>query len=72
MSNPNNKLKARMTEIYGGQWRFAQAAGEHESVVSKVIRGRRELSPEKRRHWAELLKCKPREIFTDGKANPKN
>lgn len=57
------KLRARMIEIYGGQWRFANAINEHESMVSKILLGRRELSPEKRKVWAKALDIKESEIL---------
>ena len=57
------KLNARMIEIYGGQWRFANAINEHESTVSKILLGRRELSPEKRKIWAKALNIKESEIL---------
>jgi len=55
-------LRAKIIEVYGGQWRFAQAIEEHESVVSKVIRGRRKLTPEKKKVWAKALGLKQSDI----------
>jgi hypothetical protein len=64
----NLKLKLKIIEKYGGQWRFAPAVDEHESVISKVIRGRKELSNEKKRIWAKALECRVRDIF-NGSSN---
>ena len=66
-SNPdlklNLKLKLKIIEKYGGQWRFAAAVGEHESTVSKIIRGQKDLPENKRSIWSKALGCKPEEIF---------
>lgn len=51
----NWNLKARMVEVYGGQWRFAAALNEHEAVVSRVVRGKIQLDPERQRKWALAL-----------------
>ena len=59
----NTKLKAKIIENYGHQWKFAAAAGVPESIVSKILNGRRELSVEDKRIWAKQLKCKVSDIF---------
>lgn len=59
----NKRLKARIVEIYGTQTDFAIAIETHESVVSRVIRGRRILSQIERKRWAEALKCMPKNVF---------
>ena len=48
-------LKMAITEKFKSQFRFAQHLGEHESTVSKVVRGAHELDQEKRKRWAEAL-----------------
>jgi len=53
----NRYLKAKIIERYGSQFEFARAVGEHEAVVSLIIRGHRELSTEKRIKWASALDC---------------
>ena len=53
----NKYLKAKIVEKYGSQFEFARAVGEHEAVVSRIIRGHRVLSPEDRWRWAEALGC---------------
>ncbi len=59
----NNTLKARIIEKFGSQADFAQAVGNFEPVISRVIRGRTFLSDEDQIRWAELLDCKPADIF---------
>jgi len=54
----NRKLKAKIIENHGSQWRFAHALGIHESEVSKIIRGKGTLSPDERRKWAHALQVK--------------
>ena len=51
----NRKLKGKIVEKFGSQWEFAQAVHEHESNVSRIIRGRRELSGESKKVWADAL-----------------
>jgi hypothetical protein len=59
----NRILKARIVEKYGTQSDFAQAVGIDETVVSRVVRGRRVLDKDRQSLWAEALKCKPEEVF---------
>ncbi len=59
-------LKARIVEKFGTQFEFSKAIGEHEAVVSKVIRKRLILNTEQKKAWAEVLNCKPSEIFKEG------
>jgi ribosome-binding protein aMBF1 (putative translation factor) len=62
----NRKLKARIIEKFGSQWEFAKAIEEHESTVSRVIRGRQSLSENERRKWATALNIKePEKIFPE-------
>ena len=51
-----------MIEEHGSQFGFAQAIGEHETVVSKVIHGRRKLTTEKRKVWAKALGVKESDL----------
>jgi plasmid maintenance system antidote protein VapI len=69
--NMNLKV-AILKSKFKNQYEFAQAVGFHESDISRVIFGRRELSPEQKQQWADTLGVKLEEIFTDGEANPKN
>jgi transcriptional regulator with XRE-family HTH domain len=60
----NLSLKLKIMKLYRSQADFALAVGAQESLVSRVIRGRRELSNEKKRQWAEKLDCNANELFT--------
>jgi len=53
------RLKARIIEQYGTQADFAQRIMFDESLVSRIIRGRRSLSPEDAKRWSKALKCDP-------------
>ena len=59
----NLKFKARITEKYGTQADFAPVIDTDESLISKIIRGRRTLPVEKQVEWAEALGSTPRELF---------
>ncbi len=59
----NRKLKAKIFEKFGSQADFAASAGVDETVVSRVVRKRRELPEEEKARWAKLLKCKREVIF---------
>ncbi|MBC8180361.1 XRE family transcriptional regulator [candidate division KSB1 bacterium] len=61
----NRELKALIILKFGSQFEFARAIREHESIVSKVIRGRKTLTPEAQRLWAKKLGCSPGSIFKD-------
>ena len=55
----NRKLKAAIIASYGTQADFSEALGTDESNVSRIIRGRKKLSRDEARRWAELLGCDP-------------
>jgi len=59
----NKKLKAKIYEIYGTQADFTIAICSHESVVSRVVRGRNTLTLDSQKKWAKVLKCKRKDIF---------
>jgi ribosome-binding protein aMBF1 (putative translation factor) len=59
----NFLLKAKIVEVFGSQWKFAQEIGEHESAVSRVIRGRRYLNEKERMKWASILGIEDLEKF---------
>jgi len=65
MRKINKRLKARIFEVFGTQGDYAQEIGVDETLVSKVIWGRRTLSPEKKREWAKALGCKSRDLFIE-------
>ncbi len=53
----NRKLKAKIVEEFGTQADFAQVMNLDEGVISRVVRGRRVLSPEDAAKWASVLGC---------------
>lgn len=55
----NRRLKAKIIERFGSQADFSQKIGVDESVISRVIRGRRVLSPEDQAKWSKVLGCDP-------------
>ncbi len=59
----NKKLKAKIVERFGTQADFSQVIDTDESIVSRVVRGRRELSPEQKQEWATALNSDPSELF---------
>jgi len=58
----NRCLKAKIIERFGSQADFSEAIGVHEAIISRVVRGRKILSPETQNLWAKTLKCSS-EIF---------
>jgi len=61
----NWPLKQRIIEIYRSQADFGAVIKESECVVSRIVRGRRQLPPEKKREWASALRCKPEDLFAE-------
>ena len=59
----NTKLRLKIVERFGSQAEFSTQIPEDETVISRVILGRRELSDEKKKVWAEALGCKVKDIF---------
>ncbi len=59
----NMRLKAQIILHFGSQANFAVASGKDETVVSRIIQGRRVLSPDEQKDWARRLKCRPEDIF---------
>ena len=59
----NRKLKAKIVERFESQANFSQAIKTDESIISRVIRGRRELTPANKKLWCQALKCEPEDIF---------
>jgi len=53
----NLKLKIRILEKFDTQSDFAVAAGCDDTMVSKVVNGRRQLSEQQKEVWAGLLNC---------------
>jgi plasmid maintenance system antidote protein VapI len=61
----NRKLKGKIVERFGCQADFAQMAKVDESVVSRVIHGRRNLPEDEKARWAKILKT-GKEVFQNG------
>jgi len=59
----NKVLRLQIIKGFGTQADFAVAAGCDDTMVSKVINGRRLLSPEQQKEWAELLGCNTNIFF---------
>jgi len=59
----NTKLKAKIIEKYGTQADFAQVIAADESIISRVVRGRRELDANIQTQWAKVLNCTVEDIF---------
>jgi transcriptional regulator with XRE-family HTH domain len=61
----NRRLKSSIYLRFGSQEDFASAVKENPSVVSRVIRGRMQLSAEKMARWAETLGFEIEYLFPD-------
>jgi transcriptional regulator with XRE-family HTH domain len=59
----NKRLKARIIERYGTQADFSVAIKTDETIVSRVIRGRRMLDPKTQEKWAHKLGSTVAELF---------
>ena len=59
----NWPLKQRIINAFGYQWKFAQTINTRECIVSKVVRGQRNLGPKQQAKWAEALGCSLEEVF---------
>ena len=59
----NLRLKIRIIELFGNQANFAQKMGLQESLVSRVVRGRRTLSKEDQGKWAKMLRLHAEHLF---------
>jgi hypothetical protein len=59
----NKRLKSKIVLKFGTQADFAQAISEYQTIVSEVIRGRRQLSDHKELLWAMALGCQTKDIF---------
>lgn len=59
----NLKLKFRIIELFGNQANFAQKMGLQESLVSRVVRGRRSISKEDQKKWARNLRQDVERLF---------
>ena len=62
----NWNLKSLIGERFGSQADFAMRIKKQQSFVSEVIRGRRQLSEEEQKIWAEELGCNPEKVVFNG------
>jgi plasmid maintenance system antidote protein VapI len=61
----NKILKAKIVERFGTQADFAEVIDTDETIISRIIRGRRQLDSEKQIIWAKALECRPEDIFAN-------
>jgi len=59
----NLRLKARILERFGSQFRFSRAVGMSEDRLSKIIRKRRVPSPKETEEMAKLLGASSGQLF---------
>lgn len=59
----NINLKIEIMKKFGTQYDFAAKLGVNESLVSKVIRGRRVLNGTEQERWAAVLEKEAKEVF---------
>ena len=62
----NKILKAKIVEKFGTQADFAEAVKVDESIVSRVVRGRRSLNYRDQKTWAKVLGSRMKELFENG------
>lgn len=61
----NFDLKLKILQEFHSQSDFALFLKANESIISKVVRGRREISDSEKRRWAKALKCTVGEVFPE-------
>ncbi len=59
----NIELRVAIIRKFGNQGNFAHAAKIDEPTVSRVVRGRKQLSEQEKARWAGLLGCEVKEIW---------
>ena len=59
----NLDLKAAIVRNFGSQANFAQEIDVDESMVSRVIRGRKKLTRDEKAKWCERLSCETAQVF---------
>jgi len=65
----NKKLRLKIIERFDSQANFAQIIKTDESMISRVVRGRRVLSDKKMQEWANALTCEVSDVFESKKGN---
>lgn len=56
-------LKARIIQFFGTQHAFAKKIKTQASTVSRVVRGRENLTQREQEAWARCLKSSAKELF---------
>jgi transcriptional regulator with XRE-family HTH domain len=59
----NKNLKAKIIQGYGDQKSFAEQNNISEGTVSRVVRGRFNLTPAEQKQWADALGADPDQLF---------
>ena len=67
----NRKLKGKIIEKFGTQFEFAKVINEHESNISRIILGRRQLSEKDKKVWANVLGGEVKYLFEEDKVKIK-
>ena len=60
---PNLKLKSRIVERFRTQADFSDAIKIDETLISRIVNGRRKLPDADKKKWAKVLDCAPEELF---------
>ena len=63
MNRKLRKLKAKIVEEFGTQADFAPIIKTDETIISRVVCGRRTLPVETQKRWAAALGCKATDLF---------
>lgn len=58
----NVNLRKKIKEKFNSQIAFAKAIGEHDSLVSKVLREWRDIPAERKEIWAKALDCEVEDL----------
>ena len=58
----NFKLQSRILELGYKNYKVAYACGIHESDFSRILNGRRDLTPKQEQELCEFLDASPREL----------
>jgi plasmid maintenance system antidote protein VapI len=59
-----SELRIEILRKFQTQGDFAMAVGCHESTVSRVLRGRKLLTSQDHKRWADVLGCNPTLLLT--------
>ena len=58
----NCKLQSRIRELGYKNYKVAYACGIHEADFSRIVNGRRDLTPKQEQELCEFLEASPREL----------